>query len=522
MADNIINARFKQRYDTEANWKSKNPILLAGEMAISSDSSSNLNNFNYKVGDGVSAWTQLPYSYSEGIVLASSGNKNKNEWIKFASIDLSNGRAWEGCSGILVFSPTEGTTVTGLLKFQFRSGNIAGTITSNNIIWLSLNDSSYTNSVCAVSTGDGKRDLYYKPMSDWDTTAIVAANIYNRKHFTLQSDEKYVESVNPITTSSIQSYAGTAATATKATKDASGNIITSTYATKTEVNDKVAKESGKGLSTNDYTDAEKKKLSGIAAGATANTGTITGIKMNGASKGTSGVVDLGTVLTGGSQTTTSSADGGSNVYTFSDKSTLTVKNGTKGSTGATGTRGSVINYGTAITGTSTTATVFSSSGLTSSLVNDLYIHTTTFNIYRCTTAGDASAAKWVYVGCLKGAKGDAGTNGTNGVTPTIKATAGSNIGTVGTPSVTASTSGTTTTFTFNNLKGEKGDKGADGINATTTAVATTSANGLMSKDMVTKLNSIATGAINAVESADEPTDQNTGDLWFEFVEEISL
>ena len=128
-------------------------------------------------------------------------------------------------------------------------------------------------------------------MSDWDTTAIVAANIYNRKHFTLQSDEKYVESVNPITTSSIQSYAGTAATATKATKDASGNIITSTYATKTEVNDKVAKESGKGLSTNDYTDAEKKKLSGIAAGATA----ITGIKMNGASKGTSGVVDLGTV-----------------------------------------------------------------------------------------------------------------------------------------------------------------------------------------------------------------------------------
>ena len=59
----------------------------------------------------------------------------------------------------------------------------------------------------------------------------------------------------------------------------------------------VAKESGKGLSTNDYTTTEKNKLAGIAAGATANTGTITGIKMNGASKGTSGEVDLGTVLT---------------------------------------------------------------------------------------------------------------------------------------------------------------------------------------------------------------------------------
>ena len=43
--------------------------------------------------------------------------------------------------------------------------------------------------------------------------------------------------------------------------------------------------------------ADKTKLDGVAAGATANTGTITGITMNGASKGTSGVVNLGTVIT---------------------------------------------------------------------------------------------------------------------------------------------------------------------------------------------------------------------------------
>lgn len=42
---------------------------------------------------------------------------------------------------------------------------------------------------------------------------------------------------------------------------------------------------------------DKTKLNGIAEGATANEGTITGITMNGASKGTSGVVDLGTVIT---------------------------------------------------------------------------------------------------------------------------------------------------------------------------------------------------------------------------------
>lgn len=48
-------------------------------------------------------------------------------------------------------------------------------------------------------------------------------------------------------------------------------------------------------------------------------------------------------LVSGTQTTTSTADGGSNVYTFTDSkgntSTLTVKNGSKGSTGAQGPAG---------------------------------------------------------------------------------------------------------------------------------------------------------------------------------------
>ena len=70
--------------------------------------------------------------------------------------------------------------------------------------------------------------------------------------------------------------------------------------------------------------------------------------------------------------------------------------------------------------------------------------------------------------------------------------------------------GTTSTFSVKNgskgatgpqgLKGDKGDKGdtgprgAAGTNATTTAVASTSANGLMSSTDKTKLNGISTGA----------------------------
>lgn len=88
--------------------------------------------------------------------------------------------------------------------------------------------------------------------------------------------------------------------------------------------------------TDSLSAAQGKALKALVDSKTSNTGTITGIKMNGASKGTSGVVDLGTVLTGGKQSSTSTADGGSNVYTFSDGSTITVKNGSKGSPGADG------------------------------------------------------------------------------------------------------------------------------------------------------------------------------------------
>ena len=88
--------------------------------------------------------------------------------------------------------------------------------------------------------------------------------------------------------------------------------------------------------------------------------------------------------------------------------------GAKGATGATGQRGSAWYKGTAITGTSTTATVFSGSGVTSALVNDMYLNVSTYNIYQCTVAGAAAVAKWVYIGCIKGSQGSKGETGATG------------------------------------------------------------------------------------------------------------
>lgn len=90
--------------------------------------------------------------------------------------------------------------------------------------------------------------------------------------------------------------------------------------------------------------------------------------------------------------------------------------GPQGNTGATGQRGSRWTEGTAITGTSTTETVFSGTGIADALVNDMYLNTSTSNVYRCTVGGTASVAKWVFVGCIKGAKGDKGDKGATGAT----------------------------------------------------------------------------------------------------------
>lgn len=88
--------------------------------------------------------------------------------------------------------------------------------------------------------------------------------------------------------------------------------------------------------------------------------------------------------------------------------------GPTGPQGAAGTPGSLWYHGTGITGTSTTAAAFSGSGVSSARVNDLYLNTSTGNVYKCTVAGAASAAKWIYLCSIKGPKGDTGAAGATG------------------------------------------------------------------------------------------------------------
>ena len=64
------------------------------------------------------------------------------------------------------------------------------------------------------------------------------------------------------------------------------------------------------------------------SGFTSNAGTITGITMNGANKGTSGVVDLGTVITAHQDISGKANASEMAVRTIGDQTTITLKTGT--------------------------------------------------------------------------------------------------------------------------------------------------------------------------------------------------
>ena len=71
--------------------------------------------------------------------------------------------------------------------------------------------------------------------------------------------------------------------------------------------------------------------------------------------------------------------------------------------------------GTSITGTPSTPTIFSGSGISDAKVGDMYLNTNTSNTYRCTLAGGPSVAKWVYVNNIQGEDGQNGRDGRDGV-----------------------------------------------------------------------------------------------------------
>lgn len=145
---------------------------------------------------------------------------------------------------------------------------------SESTIYLRKND----------TTGDSLYDEFIYVNGTWELlgTARVDLSDYSKLADTVKSISisgttviiTYGNGTTATQTISNAVHATTADSATKATQDGNGKVIADTYATATALTDglagKVDKVTGKGLSANDYTDAEKTKLAGIAAGAQVN------------------------------------------------------------------------------------------------------------------------------------------------------------------------------------------------------------------------------------------------------------
>ena len=71
------------------------------------------------------------------------------------------------------------------------------------------------------------------------------------------------------------------------------------------------------------------------------------------------------------------------------------------------------NLGTSISGEASD-NVFSGSGLENSYVDDFYLNTNTFELYKCTKSGEAVTATWSKIGVIKGSDGSAGEKGDTG------------------------------------------------------------------------------------------------------------
>ena len=119
------------------------------------------------------------------------------------------------------------------------------------------------------------------------------------------------------------------------------------------------------------------------------------------------------------------------------------------------------NLGTSISGEASD-NVFSGSGLENSYVDDFYLNTNTFELYKCTKSGEAATATWSKIGVIKGSDGSAGEKGDTGAQgPQGEKGEKGDTGAQG-PQGEKGEKGDTGAQGAQGEKGEKGDTGAQG------------------------------------------------------------
>lgn len=92
MGEQNLNIRIKHKYDTKANWNKNNPVLLSGEIAITSDKFG-----KHKVGDGTHKWSELSYVKAD---------LTKSDVISALGYTPPSSDTWRGIQDNLISSST--------------------------------------------------------------------------------------------------------------------------------------------------------------------------------------------------------------------------------------------------------------------------------------------------------------------------------------------------------------------------------------------------------------------------------
>ena len=212
-----------------------------------------------------------------------AGRQGLNGWSGMNFITFTSGQFGGGTNQTsqpwnyrLTFRTCTTTTTSDATLFDDSKLSTTSTTSAQNITGIC----GYGDSCWGVANSMMARDHLYT--WDIDKNATFPGSIYPTTNNSYNLGSSSYKWANVYATTFNGNLTGTA---TKATGDKNGDDITTTY-----------------------------YLASNPSGYTSNAGTITGITMNGASKGTSGVVDLGTVATSDTKNTAGSTDTSSKIY----------------------------------------------------------------------------------------------------------------------------------------------------------------------------------------------------------------
>lgn len=195
MATNTLKTRIKHAYKTESEWSSSDPILLIGEIAVSSDKD------NFKIGDGTSTWSQLSYIIPTNIsefnndsgFITSSGTASKaNQLTNARTIDGMNfnGTANIHHYAVCSSSGSSYSKTVSLSGFVLSTGarvfiKFDNDNTSSSTLYLNVNSTGskqirYGNG--AIAKGVFKAGKIYEFLYDGTYWAIVGELDTNTKY----------------------------------------------------------------------------------------------------------------------------------------------------------------------------------------------------------------------------------------------------------------------------------------------------------------------------------------------------